>query len=100
MHLDTGQRKKSFEYDPAKTKGVSMSIGIYCLSANLSFMSKQDDSSFKSALIGAAGDLVKNPVIGPVIEQVAYDFLSSPECRDAFAAYAARRLKEKVGLTG
>lgn len=61
-------------------------------------MTSVEDSSFKSALIGAAGDLVKNPVIGPVIEQVAYDFLSSPECRDAFAAYAKRRIRESIGL--
>ncbi len=61
-------------------------------------MAKIDDSSFKSALISAAGDLAKNPVIGPVLEQVAYDFLSSPECREAFAAYAKRRIKEKIGL--
>ncbi|MCZ0859969.1 hypothetical protein O0S10_01840 [Methanocorpusculum sp. MG] len=61
-------------------------------------MTSADDSSFKSALLSAAGDLVKNPVIGPVIEQVAYDFLSSPECRDAFAAYAKRRFKESIGL--
>ncbi|MDU9376545.1 MULTISPECIES: hypothetical protein [Methanorbis] len=61
-------------------------------------MPETNDASFKSALLSAAGDLAKNPVIGPVIEQVAYDFLSSPECRDAFAAYAKRRIKEKVGL--
>ena len=62
-------------------------------------MPKPDDSSFKTALLHTAGDLAKNPVLGPVIESVAYDFLSSPECRDAFAAYATRRLKEKIGLT-
>lgn len=61
-------------------------------------MSDKNDSSFKSALIGMAGDLAKNPVIGPMIEEVAYDFISSPECREAFTAYAKRRIMEKVGL--
>ncbi|HJK09610.1 MAG TPA: hypothetical protein O0W98_00720 [Methanocorpusculum sp.] len=61
-------------------------------------MTPAEDSSFKSALISAAGDLAKNSVIGPVIEQVAYDFLSSPECREAFAAYAKRRIKESIGV--
>lgn len=61
-------------------------------------MTPAKDSFFKSALISTAGDLAKNPVIGPVIEQIAYDFLSFPECRDAFAAYAKRRIKESIGV--
>jgi len=61
-------------------------------------MTSADSSSIKSALLNVAGDLANNPIIGPVIEQVTYDFLSSPECRDAFAAYAARRIKESIGL--
>jgi hypothetical protein len=61
-------------------------------------MTEKDESAFRSVLSGMAGDLARNPVIGPVIEEVAYDFLFSPECREAFAAYAKRRIKEKAGL--
>lgn len=61
-------------------------------------MTSAADSSFKSALMRSAGNLVRNPVLGPVIEQVTYDFLSSPECCEAFAAYAKRRMRETIGL--
>lgn len=61
-------------------------------------MSDTKESSFKSALLNLAGGLSDNPVIGPMIEDIAYDFISSPECRDAFMAYAKRRIKEKTGL--
>lgn len=85
--------------ESARKFDLSDSIHLYHPPANITDMTDNDDSSFKSALITMAGDLVQNPVIGPIIEEVAYDFISSPECREAFAAYAKRRIKEKVRLS-
>ncbi len=61
-------------------------------------MMSASDADFSKALRDAAGDLLNNPVIKPVADEIIYDFVRSPECRQAIAQYVKRKITEKLGL--
>ncbi len=45
-----------------------------------------------------AGDIAGNPLVKPIIDQLVYDFIRSPECKKAFGEYAKRKITDKLGL--
>lgn len=61
-------------------------------------MTDKNNTEYKNALVKMAGDLANNPLIKPVLDQIIYDFISSPECKRAFAEYAKRKITDKLGL--
>ncbi|MEA5037346.1 hypothetical protein SDC9_23523 [bioreactor metagenome] len=61
-------------------------------------MAEKDNAEYKTALLEMAGELAANPLIKPVIDQIIYDFIRSPECRKAFGEYAKRKITDKLGL--
>ncbi|HJJ35045.1 MULTISPECIES: hypothetical protein [Methanocorpusculum] len=61
-------------------------------------MAEKDNTEYKNALMEMAGELAANPLIKPVIDQLIYDFIRSPECRKAFGEYAKRKITDKLGL--
>ncbi|HJJ30080.1 MAG TPA: hypothetical protein VJ857_02450 [Methanocorpusculum sp.] len=61
-------------------------------------MTGNDNSEYKNALLEMAGEIANNPLIKPIIDQVVYDFIKSPECKRAFVEYAKRKITDKLGL--
>ncbi len=45
-----------------------------------------------------AGEIGNNPLVKPIIDQLVYDFVWSPECKKAFGEYAKRKITDKLGL--
>lgn len=56
------------------------------------------EKDFSDALKKTAGDLLDNPLIKPIANEIIYDFVSSPECRRALIQYVKRKVTEKFGL--
>lgn len=61
-------------------------------------MAEKNNQEYKDALIDMAGDIASNPLVKPIIDQLVYDFIRSPECKKAFGEYAKRKITDKLGL--
>jgi len=61
-------------------------------------MAEKNNPEYKNALLEMAGDIGNNPLVKPIIDQLVYDFIRSPECKKAFGEYAKRKITDKLGL--
>lgn len=61
-------------------------------------MTGKNNTEYKNALTDMAGDLANNPLVKPIFDQIIYDFISSPECKQAFISYTKRKITDKLGL--
>ncbi|RBQ23509.1 MAG: hypothetical protein ALMCE001_17780 [Methanocorpusculum sp. MCE] len=61
-------------------------------------MAEKNNEEYKNALLDMAGDIAGNPLVKPIIDQLVYDFIRSPECKKAFGEYAKRKITDKLGL--
>ncbi|MDO9523695.1 MAG: hypothetical protein Q7J08_08320 [Methanocorpusculum sp.] len=61
-------------------------------------MVEKNNPEYKNALLEMAGEIGNNPLVKPIIDQLVYDFIRSPECKKAFGEYAKRKITDKLGL--
>ncbi len=59
---------------------------------------RKNNPEYKNALLEMAGEIGNNPLVKPIIDQIVYDFIRSPECKKAFGEYAKRKITDKLGL--
>jgi hypothetical protein len=61
-------------------------------------MAENNNEEYKNALLDMAGDIAANPLVKPIIDQLVYDFIRSPECKKAFGEYVKRKITDTLGL--